>query len=145
MRFLPFRRAATSTPSPPRTRGNTMLLFVYGTLHPERAPAELRQAVSRFTEIGPATIAGVLHDLGEYPGVTPTTRRDQRVPGTLFALPDDPALLAELDAYEGFDSASPGTSLFVRLSLTAALADGSRKKCWVYLYNRAPPYTLRSI
>ena len=44
-------------------------LFVYGTLHPDRAPAEIAHAVRHLREIGPATLRGTRYDLGDYPGV----------------------------------------------------------------------------
>ena len=73
------------------------LLFVYGTLHPDRAPAEIRRAVLQLLLIGPATIRGEVRDLGEYPALLARSRRGVVV-GTLFGLPDDPAVLNALDA-----------------------------------------------
>jgi len=72
------------------------VLFIYGTLHPDRAPAEIAAAARRLTPHGPATIRGHLYDLGEYPGVglDPTA---PPIPGHLFAIPDA-ATLAALDA-----------------------------------------------
>ena len=113
-------------------------LFVYGTLHPDRAPAEVRAAVLQLRLIGPATIRGELRDLGEYPALLPHSRRGV-VTGTLFALPDDPAVLNALDAYEGYDPRSPETSLFLRRKRTVTLHDGRRERHWVYVYNRELP------
>lgn len=102
-------------PVPAATR-----LFVYGTLHPDRAPAEIQYAVSQLKLIGPATIRGEVRDLGEYPALMPRSWRGS-IAGTLFALPDDPAVLHALDAYEGYDPSSPGTSLFLRRKRTVTL------------------------
>jgi hypothetical protein len=44
-------------------------LFVYGTLHPDRAPAEIRSVARRLIPLGPATILGTLHNFGEYPAL----------------------------------------------------------------------------
>jgi hypothetical protein len=49
----------------PETPFSTEPSIVYGTLHPDRAPAEIR----RLIPLGPATILGTLHNLGEYPAL----------------------------------------------------------------------------
>jgi gamma-glutamylcyclotransferase (GGCT)/AIG2-like uncharacterized protein YtfP len=131
------------------------LLFIYGTLHPDRAPAEIAAAARRLTHIGPATIRARIYTLGAYPGAildeddendendeddeagkqnpsTPT------LPGELFTVPDAATLVA-LDAYEDFRPASPAASLFLRVQTTATTPDGSSRPCWVYVYNRQPP------
>jgi gamma-glutamylcyclotransferase (GGCT)/AIG2-like uncharacterized protein YtfP len=110
------------------------LLFVYGTLHPDRAPAEILGVVRRLKLLGPGAIQGTLHDLGPYPGLTLTG--DQLISGHLFALPEDPTVLAALDAYESFYPADPEASLFLRVAHTVTLPDGTGKGCWVYIYNR---------
>jgi len=110
------------------------LLFIYGTLHPDRAPREIAAAAHRLTSAGPATIRGHRYDLGEYPGVVldPT---GPLVAGELFTVPDA-ATLAALDAYEDFHPADPANSLFLRVETTATKPDGSLVTCWVYVYNR---------
>ena len=113
-------------------------LFVYGTLHPDRAPDEIREIVSKMVPIGPGTIAGTLHDLGEYPGLTLDGGKKQRVRGTIFALPDDPEVLRQIDEYEGYFPAEPEDSLFIRSKRLITLDDGTRRLCWVYIYNRKP-------
>jgi gamma-glutamylcyclotransferase (GGCT)/AIG2-like uncharacterized protein YtfP len=114
-------------------------LFVYGTLHPDRAPAEIASAVRHLRLVGPATIQGKLYDLGPYPAVVPSPNPNDKVPGTIFALPGDPAILTALDHYEDYRPADPARSLFVRTQCTAALNDGSHLDCWVYRYNRELP------
>jgi len=109
-------------------------LFIYGTLHPDRAPAEIASAVRRLTSIGAATVRGRLLDLGAYPGVLLDTTAPV-IPGELFLVPDDETLAA-LDAYEDFRPASPEASLFLRVEAAATLPDGSSLNCWVYIYNR---------
>ena len=110
-------------------------LFVYGTLHPERAPDEVRHVVAQLSAIGPGTVLGELHDLGEYPALVKQGKR-QPVRGMLFALPDDPETLQQLDAYEGFDPRKPETGLFRRRLLTVTLQNGRKERHWVYVYNR---------
>src|SRR5206468_12951381 len=63
-------------------------LFPYTTL--------FRSLVAKLTPLGPATVSGRLYDLGPYPGMV-LDEAAARVHGELFALPDDPALLASLD------------------------------------------------
>jgi gamma-glutamylcyclotransferase (GGCT)/AIG2-like uncharacterized protein YtfP len=114
------------------------LLFIYGTLHPNRAPAEIASAVRRLKSLGPATIHAKLYDLGEYPGIVLDHSASHTVAGELFAVPDAETLTL-LDAYEDFRPHDPAHSLFLRTQTTATLPDGSSLTCWVYVYNRDPP------
>ena len=114
-------------------------LFIYGTLHPERAPEEIAGVVSRLRPVGEGTIRGSLHDLGEYPAVVVNGDSRQKVAGSVFALPDDPDALASLDEYEEFRPEDPQNSLFIRSKRIVTLANGRRRRCWVYLYNKELP------
>ena len=113
------------------------LLFVYGTLHPERAPAEIAETVRRLEPVGAATIRGRMLDLGEYPGVLPD--EGGTVSGCLFALPgtsgEAAELWAALDAYEGYIPEDEPGSLFVRRKITAIRTDQTQVECWVYGWN----------
>jgi gamma-glutamylcyclotransferase (GGCT)/AIG2-like uncharacterized protein YtfP len=111
------------------------LLFVYGTLRPGRAPAEIAAIVDLLKTAGDANVRGRLHDLGAYPGIVLDDDADE-VPGVLLALPADPDVLARLDAYEGFIPAHPEISLFRRVRTTATRPGGEPTACWVYVYNR---------
>lgn len=113
-------------------------LFIYGTLHPDRAPAEILKAVSQLTRLGPASIRGQVRDMGEYPALLPGSRRGV-VTGTLFALPDRPSVLKALDAYKGYDSREPKTSLLRRRKRLVTLPDNRKERHWVYVYNRELP------
>lgn len=110
------------------------LLFVYGTLHPDRAPREIAHAARRLIPAGPATIRARLYDLGAYPAAVLDSTAAP-IPGQLFEIPDA-ATLAALDAYEDFRPAQPAASLFLRVETTAASPAGSQHRCWVYVYNR---------
>jgi len=118
-----------------------ILLFVYGTLHPDRAPREIAHAARRLTLVGPATIRGHLYHLGAYPGVVLASHHDPaqpEVPGHLFHVPDA-ATLAALDAYEGFRPADPAASLFLRVEAPATTPHGAIHSCQVYVYNGRLP------
>jgi gamma-glutamylcyclotransferase (GGCT)/AIG2-like uncharacterized protein YtfP len=113
-------------------------LFVYGTLLPDLAPESVRELVGRLRPRGPASVPGRLCDLGPFPGAILSDEAATGVQGQVFELPDDPGLLAALDAYEGFDPRRPEASLFVRVGRTVTLADGGTVSCWVYVYNDNP-------
>lgn len=110
-------------------------LFSYGTLQPSLAPREIASVVSALRRVGKGTVRGVLFDLGQYPGIV-QQKAGGAVKGTVFELPDDPTVLKKLDEYEGFDPCRPGESLFIRKPGFVQLANGQRKKCWLYIYNK---------
>jgi len=70
---------------------------VYGTLRPGGRAYDAFGLARRTRHLGPCRIAGRIVDLGGYPGLI---AGEGAVAGDLL-LPTDPALLAELDAYEG--------------------------------------------
>ena len=111
-------------------------LFIYGTLHPDRAPRAIAAVARRLTSIGRATIRARLYNLGEYPGIVldpaaaPILANSSLYPMT--------QTLAALDAYEDFRPHDPANSLFLREKAVVTLDDGSDQSCWVYVYNRSP-------
>jgi gamma-glutamylcyclotransferase (GGCT)/AIG2-like uncharacterized protein YtfP len=118
------------------------LLFVYGTLHPERAPREIAHAAQRLISVGSATIRARLYNLGTYPAAV----LDGTAPpllGELFEVPDD-ATLAALDAYEDFRPTDPIASLYLRVETIAIGLDGQSRPCQVYVYNHPIPAQQRT-
>ena len=113
-------------------------LFVYGTLQPDHAPAEIASAIHRLREVGGGHVRGRLYDLGEYPGAILDPSAETPVHGRVFTLPEDPAVLSALDAYEGFDPADPAGSLFSRTRARVRLFDRQEIEAWMYVYNRDP-------
>jgi gamma-glutamylcyclotransferase (GGCT)/AIG2-like uncharacterized protein YtfP len=106
-----------------------LLLFAYGTLRDAlQRDMVLHGAPTR--ELGTATAAGVLYDLGNYPGLVSGTA-DERVPGVVVELPDD-AALTRLDEYEDV-----GNGLFVRRRTNVRLDAGGEVETWAYFYNRS--------
>lgn len=113
-------------------------LFVYGTLEPAHAPAEIAAAVRCMKRVGSGSVRGKLYDLGEYPGAVVSRTSPSVIKGKVFELPEDQGVLSSIDAYEGFDPNHPQGSLFIRKRWPVTLADGSRMMCWIYTYNRKP-------
>ncbi len=110
-------------------------LFIYGTLHPERAPAEIAAAARRLRWLGAGTIRGRRYELGSYPGVVLSVDGTETVRGAVFEVPDAETM-ARLDVYEDFRVADPDGSLFLRTKAVVTFDDGSADTCWVYVYNR---------
>lgn len=124
----------------PQDQPSSELLFVYGTLRPsliERAAASARQRVRSLRVVGEATVAGLLFDLGEYPGfvlATPTIAASPqepvtRVVGDVLALGEED--LVALDAYEECGGPSP---LYRRERVLATWRSGGDPfPCWIYV------------
>ncbi|MGH9549837.1 MAG: gamma-glutamylcyclotransferase family protein [Terriglobales bacterium] len=113
-------------------------LFVYGTLEPAHAPAEIAAAVRHLRRVGSGSVRGRLYDLGDFPGAVVSRTSPSVIKGKVFELPEDEQVLSSIDTYEGFDPNHPQGSLFVRKRWPVTLADGSRMTCWIYTYNRKP-------
>ena len=113
-------------------------LFSYGTLQPGLIPAELAPLMGGIPVIARGFVRGILYDLGRYPGAVLDPRAQTQIHGVIYELPDDPALLAQLDEYEEFDPADPGQSLFRRILQPVTMANNGDLPCWTYVYNRDP-------
>ena len=113
-------------------------LFLYGTLLPGHAPAEIAPAVAKLRRLGAGTTRGLLYDLGEYPGAVLDDSAGGHIHGTIFELPRAKEVLSALDTYEDFDPNEPQSSLFVRILQPITLPNGELLECWMYVYNRDP-------
>ncbi len=134
--------------------------FIYGTLLPGQCRWYLLEQANALL-FGPATTAGWLLDLGEYPGFVSeewlqmSQIRRPNLPGTVFgqlvAVADPEATCRALDLEEdclqadfGFDSIGQplrvpiefGVGLYVRRLQQIILANGSTQWAWTYLYNQ---------
>jgi len=89
-------------------------LFVYGTLTEKLAPAEISATLKKLKYVGDGFVHGRLYDLGEYPGAILGRTGHSKVFGKIYELPDDPAVLRQLDRYEEFFPSNRSKSLFVR-------------------------------
>jgi gamma-glutamylcyclotransferase (GGCT)/AIG2-like uncharacterized protein YtfP len=114
------------------------LVFFYGTLLPPFVPEAMRDVVGHLRFCGEGSVPGVLYDLGEYPGAVFDATEDKRVFGAVFQLPEEPQVLEVLDRYEGYESSSDASSLFVRKLVHVDLTTAGAVKCWAYEYNGNP-------
>jgi gamma-glutamylcyclotransferase (GGCT)/AIG2-like uncharacterized protein YtfP len=115
-----------------RSTARDSLLFVYGTLRAfvaTTAGARLRRHAAL---VGTARVAGRLYDLGRYPGLLPPRRAGEWVTGELYRLRNPRLTLPSLDHYES--GAWPVPPRFVRERATAYLAQGARRRVWLYRF-----------
>ena len=117
-------------------------LFVYGTLLPRKAPAEVAGVVKQLRAIGKAYVRGRLYDFGDYPAAVIDGRSRQKIEGLLFEVPPNLRIFTRLDRYEGYDENDPKNSLFVRRKRLVML-NGRRVRSWIYEYNRKPASAAR--
>lgn len=119
-------------------------LVVYGSLmrdlpssRGERDPDLLdRLGVSAgLQRVGPCRIGGVLFDLGAYPALRRSPNDAGSVCGELYTILD-PAVLAVLDDFEGYDPRNASGSDYLRERVE--LLEPRGVDAWVYVYNRAP-------
>ena len=117
----------------PRLNMAACYLFVYGTLRPDADHPMARFLAARSRQLGPATVAGRLYDLGRYPALTAAVAGDERVHGVLCELLDAEPTLAALDCYEGV--ATEGTAgLFERTRTVVSRQGGEGVEAFVYVY-----------
>ncbi len=111
--------------------GDERIAF-YGTLMLPFPTLDRLGLADRLELLGPCLVPGRLYDLGPYPGLAPGRRP---VRGQLFRLLD-PAALAVLDGFEGFDPADPAGSEYLRRRLE--LIEPAGVRAWAYLLNHDP-------
>ncbi len=108
------------------------LLATYGTLMRSFEGIDRLGVADRVSFLRPCRFAGILYDLGRFPGAVPG---DGTVHGELLRL-HDPQVWAVLDPYEGYDADREEDSLFVRRR--ASLQEPSDRTAWVYWFNGDP-------
>ena len=109
-------------------------VFFYGTLMtPFNRPG--RQRVSpKMSFVGRGSIGAALFDLGIYPAAI-ATHDGSVVWGEVYDMHDPATVLAALDEIEGYRSAQPERSLYMRERTDVTLEDGRVEPAWVYFYN----------
>ena len=110
--------------------------FVYGTLLPDQLNARLWHGDDVVVEA--ASFAnGRLYDMGGYPMLV----EDGGAPikGCVIIVPETryTAVLARLDALEGYNPAQPGAPGYRRLARSVNMADGSPLTAWIYVGQEA--------
>jgi gamma-glutamylcyclotransferase (GGCT)/AIG2-like uncharacterized protein YtfP len=115
-------------------------IFVYGTLR-QGERADLRKQSHNFDVVfvGNGVINGRLYHLGAFPGLKTLPSKvtvdgfDENLPcicGEVFRI-KDVAIVALLDAYEGYDADNPSQGLYNRQQFETS--DG--RTVWAYVYN----------
>lgn len=118
-------------------------LFVYGTLKSDArgmlGARERARLAREGTSMGQAFAAGLLYDLGAYPGLYAAARAGpDAVSGELIRLFQPLATFAWLDAYEGVGPAFPKAE-YARGVVDVRLQTGFRSlRAWTYLLVRRP-------
>ena len=113
----------------------SVFLFTYGSLQPGQAPAEIAPVVAELEIAGWGHVLGTLHGLGPYPGAVLDETSSNRIPGTIYRLPEDPGVLRKLDEYEEYFPEALERSEFLRKLHPVYWEDGSTVVCWVYALN----------
>lgn len=116
-------------------------VFFYGTLMtPFNRPGRQR-VTPKLSFTGRGRIRAALFDLGIYPAAVPSDD-GSHVWGEVYEILDAPAVLDALDEIEGFRSAEPAHSLYLRKPIDVVIDDGRVLEAWAYFYNaplgRAP-------
>lgn len=111
---------------------SSLVLATYGTLMRAFGGLGRLGITDRVSFVQTCQFAGVLYDLGRFPGAVPG---DGEVHGELFRL-HDPQAWTVLDAYEGYETGQEEDSLFVRRPV--ALQEPTGRTAWVYWFNDDP-------
>jgi gamma-glutamylcyclotransferase (GGCT)/AIG2-like uncharacterized protein YtfP len=109
-------------------------LFVYGTLRKDVRNSMFHLLAGEARFVGRARVPGRLLNLGEYPGLVPSTGSGGCVHGEVFALDDAARTLARLDEYERCGPNDPKPHEFERVEVEVLLESGAAVNAWVYVY-----------
>lgn len=118
--------------------GGAVLLFVYGTLRRGCAYPMARRLALHARYLGVARVNGRLYRIAHYPGLLLSAHADEWVKGDLYDLSGAPALLAQLDRYEGLGRGRRQSTEYARVVTTVWMADHTRQTAWLYLYRKSP-------
>jgi gamma-glutamylcyclotransferase (GGCT)/AIG2-like uncharacterized protein YtfP len=111
------------------------LLFVYGTLMRGYAHPMARLLSANADFLGEASCRGRLYKVKHYPGLVLSDEAADVVFGELYRLRAVDDLLREFDMYEACGEGFPEPTQYLRQTLPVALADGSAREAWTYIYN----------
>lgn len=105
-------------------------IVVYGSLRASFGTQRRLGIDHMLRWLGPAVVAGRLHDLGAFPALT---HGNVAVRAELYEVVD-PAVGDVLDPFEGYDPADPKSSQYVREWVTLISPPGV--EAWVYRHRR---------
>lgn len=111
----------------------TNFLFVYGLLMRGLERADFLNNPDKASFIGKAEAAGVLYDVGSFPGMI-ASQNGGVVYGELYELHDPEIFFETLDLIEGYWPDQPERSLSIRKIISVATASGPIN-AWAYLLN----------
>ncbi len=103
-------------------------IFLYGTLR-RGGSRDILKYYEGAEFAGTARVRGMLHELGEYPGLR-LLDGGGWVRGELFDV--TPAALARLDEWEGIDASLPEQGEYRRIRMAVERDDGGQDWCWGY-------------
>jgi gamma-glutamylcyclotransferase (GGCT)/AIG2-like uncharacterized protein YtfP len=112
-------------------------IFVYGTLR-AATNHDISKVLARHADlVGRGRIAGVLYDVGPYPGAVKKAGTRAFVWGDVYRPRDPERALQILDRYEGWDEKKqPRSAEFKRSRVAVDVGAGKKVRAWIYLYNR---------
>ena len=111
-----------------------MKVFVYGSL---RKTGHFHSVIEDATFISQATMKGKIHDLGNFPGLTPEAKGE--VIGEVYDITE--RMLHHLDLIEGFRGKENPHNFFVRTERVCKLENGDVEvKAIVYIYPHEVPH-----
>jgi gamma-glutamylcyclotransferase (GGCT)/AIG2-like uncharacterized protein YtfP len=110
-------------------------LFVYGTLRRNTQNKMANLLVRRAEFVGSALYQGKLYKADNYPGVVPSGKLTDWVPGEVYRLRYPSLLLAHLDGYEECGLNFSGPTEYVCKIQRVRLQGGKLICAWIYLYN----------
>ena len=119
----------------------TRNVFAYGSLMStadvDVGRLERRQLAAAGRLLGPASIGGLLFDVGPYPAAVLTRTGRERIYGELWQLPRNCGWLFDvLDRYEGCAPGAPEPHAYARRRVPVLRQDGRTQTAWIYLWNR---------
>jgi gamma-glutamylcyclotransferase (GGCT)/AIG2-like uncharacterized protein YtfP len=111
-------------------------IFVYGTLRSESTHPMAARLRTGAKLIGKGKTAGLLYDLGAYPGAVFASGERRHVIGEVFRFGANAKLLAELDSYEGITGAKD--DMWARVLVEVGLDHGGIVEAWAYGLTAVP-------
>jgi pyruvate carboxylase len=114
---------------------NREYLFVYGTLRRGGGSPFGKLLSEQAALVGLGVFQGTLYDLGQYPGVVPSSNPADAVIGEIYVLHNGSYVLVTLYKYEDYLPDQPEHSLYLRRLAPISTRENKTLQAWIYLYN----------